>query len=155
MKDLYERIKELRKSKGITQAVMGERLRMSQNNFGLLERGEIDISVSRLIQIAEALNVSLKEILFPEELEPPTNPELEREIEILKKEKELALKEKDLVQKEKVLMLQAREKAIKALLNYLQKLSKEEVTSLDIQNFIQDFSEEEKQFEDYQILPWK
>lgn len=141
MDGLYDRIKNLRKLKGISQADMGDRLGMSQNNFGKIERGEIDLTINRLKQIAKALNVSLKEVLFPESLQDKAIPELTRELEIIKREKEVLQREKDVQAKENTLALYARDETIQQLMDFLKELSRETVVSSRISEFLKDFED--------------
>ena len=64
--DIIGKIIELRKSKGITQSLMAEKLGIAPNNYGKIEKGHTELSVSRLNQIADILNVSLSELLIGE-----------------------------------------------------------------------------------------
>ncbi|ALL07399.1 hypothetical protein AQ505_19040 [Pedobacter sp. PACM 27299] len=49
--------------KGYTQDYMAERLHLSQNSYSKLERGLTSLTVSRLYQIAEILEISIQDIL--------------------------------------------------------------------------------------------
>lgn len=49
--------------KGYTQEYMAERLKLSQNSYSKLERGLTSLTVSRLYQIAEILEISVQDIL--------------------------------------------------------------------------------------------
>jgi transcriptional regulator with XRE-family HTH domain len=55
-------MRDLRKSKHWTQEDMAEKLEMSTNGYGSIERGETDVTLSRLIQIAKAHEVELLEL---------------------------------------------------------------------------------------------
>jgi transcriptional regulator with XRE-family HTH domain len=61
--ELFQRIKSIRSSKGISQAEMAEKLDIAVNNYSKIERGVTELSVNRTKQIADALGVSLAEIL--------------------------------------------------------------------------------------------
>jgi transcriptional regulator with XRE-family HTH domain len=59
---IYEKIKSMRKLKDWSQEEMAHRLEMSVSGYGGIERGEIDIPLSRLEKIAEVFEISLKEL---------------------------------------------------------------------------------------------
>ena len=57
------RIKELRKSKNISQIKLGMDLNMSQNTISRYETGEREPSISDLIRIADYFGVSVDYLL--------------------------------------------------------------------------------------------
>jgi transcriptional regulator with XRE-family HTH domain len=57
-----ERIRIFRQLKGWTQEEMAHRLEMSVSGYGGIERGEIDIPLSRLEKIARVFEISLAEL---------------------------------------------------------------------------------------------
>ncbi|MCU0393110.1 MAG: helix-turn-helix domain-containing protein [Thermoflexibacter sp.] len=57
------KIKKLRELRNYTQEYMAEKLSMSANGYGKIERDETDISYSRMQQISEILEVSVSEII--------------------------------------------------------------------------------------------
>jgi transcriptional regulator with XRE-family HTH domain len=57
------KIKKLRELRNFTQDYMADALQMSQAGYGKIERDETDISLSRLQQIAEVLNVGLNDLI--------------------------------------------------------------------------------------------
>lgn len=57
------KIKKIRELKNYTQEHLAEKLGMSLAGYGKIERDETDISYSRLHQIAEALSVSVEDIV--------------------------------------------------------------------------------------------
>lgn len=61
--DYTNNLKSLRKSKGLSQKQMGERLGIAHSNYNTIEKGLADITVSRLYKIAEILEVSIFQIL--------------------------------------------------------------------------------------------
>ena len=61
--DLIRNIRTARKESGLTQAQMAEKLDISELYYGRLERGESCISLQRLAQIADALDVSAYSLL--------------------------------------------------------------------------------------------
>ena len=62
-KTIGQNIRAARKSTGLTQEQMAERLKMSQLHFGRLERGERPASLEQLAHVAQALHVSLASLL--------------------------------------------------------------------------------------------
>lgn len=58
-----ERIRKVRELKGYKQDFVADRLKMTQANYSKLESEDADMSFSRLEQIAEALEVSVSEIV--------------------------------------------------------------------------------------------
>ena len=59
---LGNRIKELRKSKNITQEKLVEIIGSNINNLSRIENGKKFMSADKLAKIAEALNVDIKEL---------------------------------------------------------------------------------------------
>ena len=60
---LYQRIRDLREDKDLTQQKMGEILSCSQRVYSNYERGELDIPTEILIKLADFHNVSVDYIL--------------------------------------------------------------------------------------------
>ncbi len=60
---LYEKISLLRRVKGWTQEQTAEMLQMSLHGYANIERGETDIQLSRIEQLAELFGVELKELM--------------------------------------------------------------------------------------------
>ncbi|OMF15502.1 MULTISPECIES: helix-turn-helix domain-containing protein [Paenibacillus] len=56
------RIKSLRKSKGLTQANLGEQVDLPQPYIGGIEKGERNISLDTLQKLLEALNITPAEL---------------------------------------------------------------------------------------------
>ncbi len=61
---VYENIRKIRELKGLTREYVAAELKMSSSGYGKIERGEVDLTISRLFKIAEVLNVSPSSILF-------------------------------------------------------------------------------------------
>lgn len=59
---VHEKIRFLRQLKGWSQEDMAGRLNMSPNGYGSIERGETDVNLSRLEQIALIFEVRLSEL---------------------------------------------------------------------------------------------
>ena len=60
---LYQRIRNLREDKDLTQTQMGEILSCSQRVYSNYERGDIDIPTTILTKIADFHNVSVDYLL--------------------------------------------------------------------------------------------
>jgi transcriptional regulator with XRE-family HTH domain len=60
---VHEKIRFMRQSKNWSQEKMADKLGMSVNGYANIERGETDVSFSRLEQIAKVLEVELLELL--------------------------------------------------------------------------------------------
>lgn len=73
---MKDRIKKLRKEKGITQAKLGEILGISQRSVGFIETGHCKPTIEQIERMSEFFNVSADYLLFgAENIEP-----LDREI---------------------------------------------------------------------------
>jgi transcriptional regulator with XRE-family HTH domain len=64
-----EKIRLNRLTKGYSQEYMANELEISQNAYSKLERGETELSVRRIYEIASILDVPISE-LFPEKQFP-------------------------------------------------------------------------------------
>ncbi len=60
---LHEKIHLMRTIKGLSQEDIAEKLGISPNGYGKIERGETDVQWSRLQQIAEILGVTVKDLV--------------------------------------------------------------------------------------------
>lgn len=66
--DLGNKIRWLRKLKGMTQAQLGEEADLHHTYIGAIERGEKNVSVKILEKLAKALDVEIKAFFdFPED----------------------------------------------------------------------------------------
>ena len=61
-----EKIKYMRQNKGFSQEEIARKLDMSANGYGGIERGEVDIKLSRLEQISELFDIELSQLLQKE-----------------------------------------------------------------------------------------
>lgn len=61
--EIYEKIKKMRLLKGWSQEQFAEKLNLSVNGYAKIERGERDMNLTRLQQIAETLDVKLIDLL--------------------------------------------------------------------------------------------
>ena len=62
-RNLGEKIKEARLEKGYTQEKLGEKIESTGSYIGQIERGERNASVSKIIAILNALNISVDYLL--------------------------------------------------------------------------------------------
>ncbi len=60
---VQEKIRLVREAKGWTQEDAAEKLEMSANGYGDIERGNSDIKLSRLQQIADLFEIKLSELM--------------------------------------------------------------------------------------------
>lgn len=60
---VHEKIRLFRKAKGLTLEEVAHQLGMSTNGYGDIERGETDIHLSRLEQIAKLFGMELSELM--------------------------------------------------------------------------------------------
>lgn len=65
---LGQRIRELRKSAGITQEELGEKSSLSYKFIGELERGQVNVSIDSIARIAEALGVKIGDLFSKEKI---------------------------------------------------------------------------------------
>lgn len=59
LKTFGSRIQELRKKNNLTQSELAEKIGLSTNFIGMVERGERNTSVDKIFKLAKAFNVSL------------------------------------------------------------------------------------------------
>ncbi|MBK0368812.1 helix-turn-helix domain-containing protein [Flavobacterium agrisoli] len=55
---VYENIRKIRELKNLTREYVAAELHMSTSGYGKIERGDVDLTVSKLIEIAKVLQVS-------------------------------------------------------------------------------------------------
>lgn len=61
--NVHDKIRFMRKLKGWSQEEMAEKLEMSPNGYANIERGETDVQVSRLEQIAKTFGMDLTDLM--------------------------------------------------------------------------------------------
>lgn len=61
--ELSEKIRLLRELKEMSQAELAEKIHMSKEGYAKIERGERGMDIQRLTQIANALNISVPDLL--------------------------------------------------------------------------------------------
>lgn len=60
---LYKNIKKIRELKNITREHIAHDLGMSSSGYSKIERGEVDLTITKIISIANILDVSLEFII--------------------------------------------------------------------------------------------
>jgi len=63
VKKIAVRLRKARKVAGLTQVEVAEKAGISINHYAQIERGEVNPSASKLLQIIKAVGVSSEEIL--------------------------------------------------------------------------------------------
>lgn len=81
--DIHLKIKEIRQRKNFSQSYMAEKMNIALLNYGKLERGVTELSVKRLYEIAEILEVNVAELLGIEQALPKGNADYLKRIEEL------------------------------------------------------------------------
>ncbi len=61
--EVQDKIRTLRTSKGWTQEKMAEMLNLSPNGYSNIERGETDLTLTRLEQIAKLFNMTYQDLI--------------------------------------------------------------------------------------------
>lgn len=63
-KTIAKNIKIIREMKDLTRDFVAGEMEMSTSGYGKIERGEIDLTISKISRIAGILGVSVSDILF-------------------------------------------------------------------------------------------
>lgn len=63
LKQLGNRVREIRRDKGLSQVDVGIRMDNYGEQIGRIERGEINVTICTLKKLSEALEVSLSELV--------------------------------------------------------------------------------------------
>lgn len=58
--NVYLNIRKIRELKNMTREYVSEELKMSMSGYGKIERGEVDLTVSKLTEISKVLDVSME-----------------------------------------------------------------------------------------------
>lgn len=61
-KKVGEKIRQIRVIKGLSQDNVADEIGMSPGNYGKIERGEIDVNSTHLMEIAKALKVNVSDL---------------------------------------------------------------------------------------------
>jgi len=87
-----ERITQYRKAKGLTQKQMADKLGIASVNYGKIENGKTELTLSRLTRIANVLDVNLITLLWPDYNDSKFNQRLVDENSRLMKNNDLLIK---------------------------------------------------------------
>lgn len=60
---VYLNIRKIRELKNLTREYVADEVEMSMSGYGKIERGEVDLTVSKLIKISKVLDVSIEFII--------------------------------------------------------------------------------------------
>lgn len=60
---IADNIKNLRELKKVTRETMAEELKMSLSGYSRIERGEVDLTISKIFKISEVLEVDISKVL--------------------------------------------------------------------------------------------
>ena len=63
MNQIIENIKKFRELKNLTRDEVAEKMEMSLSGYSKLERGDVELSISKLYKLAEILEVDISQIL--------------------------------------------------------------------------------------------
>jgi transcriptional regulator with XRE-family HTH domain len=63
MNEVFENIRKFRELRSLTRDALADELGMSLSGYSKLERGEVEITLSRIYKIAQVLEVSLDQLL--------------------------------------------------------------------------------------------
>lgn len=63
-KNISENIRTIREMKNLTRKFVASEMDMSISGYGKIERGEIDLTISKLSKIASVFGVTLNDLLF-------------------------------------------------------------------------------------------
>jgi transcriptional regulator with XRE-family HTH domain len=63
MGSLLENIVSIRKAQGLSQDYIASKLDMSQGNYGKIERGELELKASHLVELSYILNIPVQSII--------------------------------------------------------------------------------------------
>jgi transcriptional regulator with XRE-family HTH domain len=62
MKEITDNIRKFRELKNYTREIMADKLEMSLSGYSKLERGDVELTISKLYKIAEILEVDISQI---------------------------------------------------------------------------------------------
>ncbi len=95
--NLGQRIRELRRSRGISQKQLAELTGLSQSFISTIERGEKNISINSLKKICSALGMSLSEFFNRDNLHNGSNSVINKMDELFEEIMKLTLEERSIL----------------------------------------------------------
>jgi len=63
-KKTYENIRKIREMNDMTRDYVAAELKMSTSGYGKIERGEIDLTISKLYKISDIFGISITDLLY-------------------------------------------------------------------------------------------
>lgn len=63
LKDFGKNLRKLRLAKDLTQEILSEEAGIGRNQVGMIERGEINVTISTIKKLAKKLGVQPKDLL--------------------------------------------------------------------------------------------
>jgi transcriptional regulator with XRE-family HTH domain len=63
-KKVYDNIKKIREMNDLTRDYVAGELQMSTSGYGKIERGEIDLTLSKLSKISDIFGVSITDLIY-------------------------------------------------------------------------------------------
>jgi transcriptional regulator with XRE-family HTH domain len=75
------RLYKARKARGLTQAEVAERARLSDRTYADIERGTVNMRIETALRICEALQITPNDLFCEKRTEPPTKEEIEEMLE--------------------------------------------------------------------------
>lgn len=93
---IYENIRKIREMNSLTRDYVAGELGMSTSGYGKIERGEIDLTLSKLHKIAAIFRISVTELLFfdvnfffKKDINSATSPQLPSKIQSIYNEERI------------------------------------------------------------------
>lgn len=59
---MYQKVKEVRESRGLTQGEVAEKLEISRQTYARIESGESEITLGQAVKLAKLLDITLADI---------------------------------------------------------------------------------------------
>lgn len=59
---MYQKVKEVRESRGLTQGEVAERLAISRQTYARIESGDSEITLTQAVELGKLLDISLADI---------------------------------------------------------------------------------------------
>lgn len=76
-REIGNRLYKARKIKGLTQAEVAERAKLSDRTYADIERGTVNMRVETALRICEALNITPNDLFCEKKSEVPTKKEIQ------------------------------------------------------------------------------
>lgn len=97
IRSMLDRIKDFRLKAGLNQSEMGRKLSISQAGYGKIESGATEITVKRLFEISEILEIDILTLLNLETLIPGNVKQMLNEKDVIISELQASNKQKETI----------------------------------------------------------